>query len=98
MSARRSGIPLTWTSIYRYNPETFQMHFEHLKPTTRGMIVRWDMEPVAEGVMVTITHDFTLQWPVVGGFVANVIIGSFLVDHVAGLTLAGLKQYMETKM
>ncbi len=40
MAARRSGIPLAWTSIYRRDPEKLQMHFEHLKPLTRGMVVR----------------------------------------------------------
>lgn len=95
MSAVRSGYPLTWVSIYRFDSEKFQMHFEHLKPITRGMVVRWDFEPQSDGVQITITHDFTLDWPIIGGFVANVIIGHLLVDHIAGLTLAGLKKRME---
>ena len=99
MAATRSwlvAIPLTWISIYRVDPENFQMHFEHLKPTTRGMIVRWEFTPIAGGVRVQIIHDFTLPWPLIGGFVADRIIGSFLIDHVAGLTLQGLKKQMES--
>ncbi len=96
MAAVRSGIPLTWISIYRADAANFQMHFEHLKPTTRGMIVRWDFLPVPGGVRIVITHDFKLDWPLIGGFVADTLIGSFLVDHVAGLTLLRLKQRMET--
>ncbi len=97
MAALRSGIPLIWISIYRADPALFQMHFEHLKPTTRGMIVRWDFLPIPGGVRVVITHDFRLAWPLIGGWVADHLIGRFLVDHVAGLTLQRLKERMERR-
>ena len=88
-------IPLTWISIYRADAEALQMHFEHLKPTTRGMVVTWNFLPIPQGVRVEIVHDFTLPWPLVGGFVADRIIGAFLIDHIAGLTLQRLKEHME---
>jgi len=90
-----TGIPLTWISIYRHDAAQFQMHFEHLKPTTRGMLVRWDFTPIADGVRIAITHDFQLAWPVIGGFVAEKIIGQRLVEPIAGLTLARLKRRVE---
>ena len=97
MAAVRSRIPLTWISVYRADPLAFQLHFAHLKPATRGMVVRWDFHPIPTGVRVVITHDFQLAWPVIGSFVADRIIGSFLVDHIAGLTLQCLKQRMEQR-
>jgi len=90
-----TGIPLTWISVYRYDAAQFQMHFEHLKPTTRGMIVRWDFTPIPEGVRIAITHDFRLAWPLIGDFVAEKIIGRRLVEPIAGLTLGRLKRRME---
>ncbi len=90
-----SGIPLKWTSVYRRDPEALQMHFEHLKPITRGMIVRWDFVPVPDGTRVAIVHDFALGWPLVGKFIAEKVIGAFLVEYVAGRTLRGLKARLE---
>lgn len=95
MAAVRSGLPLAWTSVYRRDPAALQMHFEHLKPLTRGMVVRWDFLPVPGGTRVEIVHDFVLRWPLVGKFLAEKVIGALLVDHVAGLTLRGLKRRME---
>jgi len=90
-----TGIPLTWISVYRYDAAQFQMHFEHLKPTTRGMIVRWDFTPTPDGVRIAITHDFRLAWPLIGEFVAEKIVGRALVEPIAGLTLGRLKRRME---
>jgi hypothetical protein len=96
MSAMRAaGLPLTWVSVYRRDPQALQMHFEHLKPLTRGMIVRWDFLSIPGGTRVEIVHDFILRWPLIGKFLAEKVIGAFLVDHVAGLTLRGLKAKME---
>jgi ribosome-associated toxin RatA of RatAB toxin-antitoxin module len=96
MACRRSGIPLSWISVYRTDAEQFQMHFQHLKPLTRGMAVRWDFTPVPGGVRVEIVHDFVLAWPIVGPWIADWIVGRFLIDYVAGLTLAGLKKRLES--
>ncbi len=98
MKAVRSGIPLAWTSVYRRDPAALQMRFEHLKPLTRGMAVRWDFLPIPGGTRVEIVHDFALDWPLIGNFVAGTVIGAFLVDHVAGLTLRGLKARMEGRI
>jgi len=99
MSAMRSGIPTTWISIYRIDVEHCQLHFEHLKAAlnaTRGMIVVWNFSETTEGVVVEITHDLELRWPLIGGLVSKYIVGRFFIQHIATLTLAGLKRRVES--
>lgn len=98
MSAVRSGIPTTWVSVYRVDAEHCQLHFEHLRSTlnaTRGMIVIWNFTETPEGVLVEISHELDLRWPVIGGLVSKYIVGRFFIHHIATLTLAGLKRKVE---
>jgi hypothetical protein len=98
MSAVRSGIPTTWISIYRVDTEHCQLHFEHLRATlnaTRGMIVIWNFTETSEGVVVEISHELDLRWPLIGGLVSKYIVGRFFIHHIATLTLAGLKRKVE---
>jgi ribosome-associated toxin RatA of RatAB toxin-antitoxin module len=96
MSCVRSGLKLSWVSIYRIDTERQEIQFEHLKPLTRGMKVVWKFEETTQGVKVTITHDFKLKWPLIGELIATVFVGWFLVGGVAPKTLRGLKQRLET--
>ena len=98
MSAVRTGIPTTWISEYRIDPETPTLYFKHLKSAlnaTRGMVVVWHFTPTPEGIQVEITHDLELHWPLIGGFVSRYIVGLFFIHHIASLTLAGLKRKVE---
>lgn len=97
MQASRTGIPLSWISIFRIDTDARQLQFEHLKPLTRGMQVVWDFDETPEGVIVSIDHKFTLDWPLVGALIAKVVIGWFLVDYVAKRTLRGLKRRLEAE-
>jgi len=99
MSAVRTGIPTTWISIYRIDTDKCQLCFEHLKSTlnaTRGMIVVWHFTETPEGVLVEITHDLELRWPLIGGFVGKYIVGLFFIHYIATCTLAGLKRKVES--
>jgi hypothetical protein len=98
MAAVRSGIPTAWVSIYRVDTEHCQLHFEHLRSTlnaTRGMIVVWNFTETPEGVVVEISHELDLRWPLIGGLVSRYIVGRFFIHHIATLTLAGLKRKVE---
>ncbi len=98
MSAVRSGIPTTWVSVYRVDAEHCQLHFEHLRATlnaTRGMIVIWNFTETPDGVLVEISHELDLRWPLIGGLVSKYIVGRFFIHHIATLTLAGLKRKVE---
>jgi ribosome-associated toxin RatA of RatAB toxin-antitoxin module len=98
MAAVRTGIPTSWISVYRIDPETRQLQFEHLKSAlnaTRGMKVIWSFQELQNEVKVEITHELDLKWPLIGGFVAEWIVGWFFIHHIASKTLAGLKKKME---
>jgi hypothetical protein len=98
MKAVRTGWPIEWVSIFRIDTDARQLQFEHLKPLTRGMQVVWNFEETPEGVLVTIDHAFTLNWPLIGGFVANVVVGWFFIDFIARRTLRGLKRKLEAEV
>ena len=57
MAARRSGIPISWTSEQIIDRDKFEIHFHHLKALTKGMRVVWTFSDTADGVLVTISHD-----------------------------------------
>lgn len=98
MCCVRDFIPTKWVSVYRIDVENQQMQFQHLKSTfnaTRGMIVVWQFDQSSEGTHITIRHEHKLDWPIIGGFVANVIIGQFFIANIANKTLQGLKRRME---
>ncbi len=98
MSARRGGIPIRWTSRFYADPKTRELHFEHLKALTRGMKVRWILEPISEGeTRVVIEHDLTEVRRRLGRFLADKVIGKFFIDHVARKTLANFKRHIEKR-
>lgn len=98
MSAKRTGIPVTWISVFKIDAEQRQLQFEHIKGVanaTKGMVVVWNFEEYADGVRVEITHELNLKWPIIGGLVANLIVGKFFIHHIANRTLRGLKRHLE---
>jgi ribosome-associated toxin RatA of RatAB toxin-antitoxin module len=86
MSARRSGLPVRWTSVYRADASTQRLHFTHVGGATKGMAVEWRLEPHPNGTLVTIEHVFDSRWPVIGPLATWVICRVF-VEHIAGKTL-----------
>lgn len=96
MAARRSGIPIQWTSELRVDREKQEIHFHHLKAFTRGMHVVWTLHPHPEGTEVRIRHDLTSRIPFIGRFIAERVIGDFFIAHVANKTLTQMKRYVET--
>src|SRR4051812_13492865 len=63
MAARRSGIPITWTSIEEIDRERMEVRFHHLKAFTKGMNVVWTFRETPEGVVVEIMHDLKFRVP-----------------------------------
>jgi hypothetical protein len=59
------------------------------------MEVEWRFEPVPEGMLVEIRHDLLLKWPLIGGLVADQIIGPLFVSNIAGKTLQQIKLLAE---
>jgi hypothetical protein len=99
MAARRGRIPVKWRSIQEVDRSgpTPVIRFIHIGGVTKGMDVAWTFAPQPDGVDVTIDHDFTPPWPIVGGFVADRIIGPHFVEAIAGRTLRTIKGIVENR-
>ena len=96
MAARRSGIPISWTSEQIIDRDKFEIHFHHLKAWTKGMRVVWTFSDTSDGVQVTISHDLRFRIPVLAPFV-DPIIGDFFIYNVANKTLRCMKAYVEAR-
>jgi hypothetical protein len=99
MAARRGRIPVKWRArqdVDRDGP-TPVIRFHHIGGVTTGMDVAWTFDPAPDGVRVTIDHEFTPPWPVVGGLVADRVIGPHFVEAIAGRTLATIQGIVENR-
>jgi len=94
MAARRSGIPISWTSEQIIDRDKFEIHFHHLKALTKGMRVVWTFSDTADGVLVTILHDLNFRLKILAPL-ADKIIGEFFIGNVANKTLRCMKSYVE---
>ncbi len=94
MAASRDGIPISWVSAYWADPETCELHFEHLRAWTKGMKVVWTLTPKGDGTEVEILHDLRFRVPAMA-WLAEPIIGGFFIDNIAGKTLRTFKQQLE---
>jgi ribosome-associated toxin RatA of RatAB toxin-antitoxin module len=94
MAATRSGIPIKWTSEEIIDREKTEIRFHHLKAFTKGMRVVWTFQETPAGVLVEIAHDLRFRVPPLAP-VADAIIGSFFIHHVANKTLQCMKAYLE---
>jgi aromatase len=90
MGARRGLIPLRWEAIQRPSPAQRTIEFSHVGGATRGMEVAWRLEPIGDGVEVSIEHELRTRWPLFGGVVAS------FVEAVAGRTLRRIKTLAES--
>src|SRR5436190_19241652 len=96
MAARRSGIPISWTSEQIIDRSRLEIHFHHLKAWTKGMRVVWTFSDTPDGVLVTIAHDLNFRVKVLAP-IAEKIIGDFFIGNVANKTLRCMKQYVEAR-
>ena len=94
MAAVRSGIPISWTSEEVIDRERMEVRFHHLKAFTRGMDVVWTFTETPAGVLVEINHDMRFRIPALAP-IAEPIIGSFFIHHVANQTLHAMKTHLE---
>lgn len=91
-------LPVFWRTVQEVNAERELLHFFHIGGFTRGMDVYWRLTPEADGATrVTITHDFILRWPLVGGFVGHRVVGDLFVDAIARRTLHTIKGIVEAE-
>jgi ribosome-associated toxin RatA of RatAB toxin-antitoxin module len=91
MGACRGRIPVWWTAAQVLHPWDFRIHYHHVAGLTRGMDVEWRIEPRDGICQVTILHRLIsarpwLRWPL-----AEWVVGTFFVQHIAQRTLQGIK-------
>ncbi|MDB6147773.1 MAG: cyclase/dehydrase [Spartobacteria bacterium] len=96
MAARRSGIPISWTSEQVIDREKMEVRFHHLKALTKGMRVVWTFQETGDGVRVEIMHDLRFRVPALAPL-AETVIGDFFIHPVASRTLRCMKAFLEAK-
>lgn len=94
MAARRSGIPIKWTSEEIIDRDRCEIHFNHLKAFTKGMHVVWTFTDVPDGVRVEILHEMNFRIPLLAPLMEP-IIGGFFIGNVANKTLHCMKKHVE---
>jgi hypothetical protein len=97
MAARRDLIPVRWRAIQEVDRGGAMpvIRYRHIGGVTKGMEVAWTFERCDRGYQVRIEHELHLTWPVIGGLVADRIIGPYFVASIAGKTLATIKRLAE---
>jgi len=96
MAARRSGIPIKWTSEEIIDRERVEVRFHHLKAFTKGMNVVWTFDETPDGVRVEISHELNFRIPALAP-IMEPIIGDFFIGSVANKTLHCMKAYVESQ-
>jgi ribosome-associated toxin RatA of RatAB toxin-antitoxin module len=99
MGAKRGPVPVRWEAVQRLRPTDGVIEFMHTGGVSRGMQVAWRLRPSigSDAVDVSIEHDLTLRWPLVGELVARWVIGPQFIDAIAGLTLRRIRDLAEAQ-
>jgi len=96
MAAKRSGIPISWTSEQVIDAEKVEIRFHHLKAFTKGMRVVWTFHDTPGGIRVEIMHDLQFRMKFLAP-IADMIIGGFFIHNIANKTLRCMKAYVEAR-
>ena len=100
MSANRPFGPLNWqtwwVSEMWIEPARRAVRYRHVRGVTSGMDVEWTLRDGADGVDVSIVHEWGgPPWPLIRRPAAEWVIGPVFVHGIASRTLAGLKRAVE---
>jgi ribosome-associated toxin RatA of RatAB toxin-antitoxin module len=96
MAARRSGIPISWTSEQIIDRDRLEIHFHHLKAWTKGMRVVWTFSDTPHGVLVVISRDLRFRIRALAPII-DLVIGVFFIHNIANKTLRCMKAYVEAR-
>ena len=91
------GWPTWWISEMTHDPVERTVTYQHVYGITRGMDVSWEVAALpGGGSHLRIVHEWSgPEWPLIGGFAANFVIGPHFVSAIAGRTLAGVASEAE---
>ncbi len=90
------NYPTWWVSEMKVDRAGLAVHYRHVRGITTGMDVVWQVHRLESGSGVTIVHEWSgPQWPLVGGWAADRVIGPVFIHGIASRTLAGIAKYVE---
>ncbi|MSR36568.1 MAG: hypothetical protein EXR95_07990 [Gemmatimonadetes bacterium] len=91
--------PTWWISEMTHDSARRTVTYQHVYGITSGMDVLWEVTPLDDGgSLLRIVHDWPgPDWPVIGGFAADFVIGPQFVSAIAGRTLAGVAAEAERR-
>jgi len=93
--ASRDGFPCRWRARQELFPAEGRITYKHIAGITKGMAVEWRLIKQGDSVAVTIDHDLTYSFPVLGDLFAKYIVGDLFVHNIAGKTLEFIKDTVE---
>jgi len=83
--------PTWWKSEMWHDRSVPCVHYRHIEGITRGMIVRWEFEPLGSKTLIRIVHEWRgPNWPLIGRLAADWVIGPVFVSGIAKRTLSGV--------
>jgi hypothetical protein len=83
--------PTWWASDMHVNESEPAVYYTHIDGFTKGMVVKWSFDPVANGTHVRISHTWAgPPWPLIGAFAWQHFIAQQFVSFIANRTLAGV--------
>ena len=94
MAAWRCWLPIHWTSRFEADAAAGELRFHHLKAFTRGMDVKWTFTPVADGVLVRISHELDRR-SLLGRWLAEQVLTKLFIQPIASQTLFHFKRHLE---
>jgi hypothetical protein len=90
--------PTWWLSAMRVAEDEPAVYYDHVQGITRKMRVKWEFLDRDDGTLIRITHWWDgPDWPLIGRFAADHVIGPHFVSAIAGRTLAGVAAEAERR-
>jgi len=90
--------PTWWVSDMHVDRDEPAIFFTHVDGITRGMAVKWAFLDENGGTRIRITHDWKgPDWPLIGAFAWQAVIGPHFVSAIASRTLAGIAREIESR-
>jgi ribosome-associated toxin RatA of RatAB toxin-antitoxin module len=92
------SYPTWWVSRMRAEPAEHAVYYTHIDGVTRGMDVKWELQPRGSETFIRLFHTWNgPAWPVIGTLAAKLVILPHFVSAIAQRTLAGVAREAESR-
>lgn len=90
--------PTWWRSQMHVRADEPAVYYKHVAGVTRGMDVKWELQPRGEQTFVRLFHTWDgPAWPLIRGLAARLVILPHFVSAIAQRTLAGVAREAEAR-